>query len=95
MANAVLDIATRTRRVDCGSVNLIHRHRRLEHPARSGGVGELLGQLSRRDLRGVTPAISAPTECAGFAAVVYDRVPISIGFGLTVCVHLRGKPLVW
>src|SRR4051812_47504963 len=72
--------------LDRGDVDLPHRHHRLHGALRGVAiwVGRRLEQHARRDLPGEPPAILAPAASTLLAAVVDDRVPVTVGLFLVL-----------
>src|SRR4029079_18885176 len=84
------------RRLDGRDVDLSHFHHRIERALRSSriGVGYRLSQCDRRNLPGQSPSVLAPAARALFAAVPYDRVPVTIRFGLVRGCDLKRERFV-
>src|SRR5215468_8743969 len=73
------------RRLDCGYVDLLHAHHRIERALCFVAAGsQRLGQHARRDLPGDTPLVFAPTASALLAAIADDGVPVAVGLLLIV-----------
>src|SRR5262249_50814220 len=81
---------------DLGDVDPAHGHHGVHRPLRGGTIRILQrgDQGSWHDLPGKTPAILAPTTLALTAAVLNDRIPITIGFCLIVGHYLEAHRLV-
>ena len=83
-----------SRGLDCGDIDLPHRHHRLERAlCLSTTSCERIGQRARRDLPGEPPTVLAPTARAIRAAVADDRVPVAIRLLLIVGCDLKGERL--
>src|SRR5207248_1473491 len=74
--------STAARRLDCGDVDLLHLHHRIERALGGGGIGigYRFGQSDRRNLPGQSPFVLAPAARTLLAAVADDRIPVTIGF---------------
>src|SRR5882672_570018 len=83
-----------SRRLDCGDVDLLHRHHRLEGAFGLGATGRhRVGQRARGDLPGEAPAVLAPTARAFLAAIADDRIPVAVRLRLIVRGDLEGERL--
>src|SRR5437868_6740300 len=73
------------RSLECGDVDLVHRHHRLEGALApfAGRAGQLQQPL-RGDLPGIAPLVLAPAAHALFAATFGDGVPVAVGLFLIV-----------
>jgi len=96
MNNQTARVSTAKCRLDCGNINFLHRHHRIECPF--GGymvrTGECFRQGNRRNLPRDTPLVLAPAAIALLTAVADDRVPITIRFTLVFGRHLKRKSFV-
>src|ERR687895_1278603 len=74
------------RGLDCGDVDLSHRHHRFERTLgrRAIGVGDRFDEDARRDLPRHAPLVFTPAARAFLAAVFDDGAPQAISFGLVV-----------
>src|SRR3569833_2651245 len=68
---------------------------RLERALGSGaiGIGDSGGERAWRDLPRQAPLVLAPAAGALLTAVVHDRMPQAVGFGLVVSRNLKRKSL--
>src|SRR4030095_7591557 len=80
--------------LDCGDVDLLHRHHRREGTlCLTASSRKRISERARRDLPGQAPAILAPTALTFLAAVADDGVPVAVGLFLSVRRDLEGKGL--
>src|SRR4030095_9491039 len=90
-----IDCLAPHRRLDRRDVDLLHRHHRLEGAlSRIAALIEGVDQHARRDLPGKAPFVLAPAALAFLAAVLGDRIPITVGFGLIICVDAEADGFV-
>src|SRR5258708_25239416 len=70
--------------LDLGDIDFLHRHHRFKRALRLGRVfvGRQLDQPSRGDLPGEAPFVLAPAALAFLAAILGDRVPVTVSFCL-------------
>src|SRR5688500_5144862 len=82
--------------LDCGDVDLFHRHHRIEHAlcGSAFGTGVRFRQDDRRNLPVQSPFVLPPAALALFAAVSDNRVPVTIGFGLISGCDLKRERFV-
>src|SRR5262249_2844610 len=71
-------------RLDCGDVDLLHPHHRLERAL--GGrlimTGHRVQKYPRCDLPRQAPSVLAPPARAFGSSIIDDRTPVTIGLGL-------------
>src|SRR5678815_786504 len=83
--------STAARRLDCSDVDLFHLHHRIERALGGSGIGigDRFRQGDRRYLPGQSPFVFAPAARALLAAVVDNRVPVTIRLGLVSSRNLK------
>src|SRR5690606_29401047 len=80
------------RRLDCGNIDLLHAHHRLERPLGLFAAGSHgLAQRPRSDLPGDPPFVLAPAAHALLSAIAHNGIPIAVGLVLILGHHLHGK----
>jgi hypothetical protein len=82
------------RRFDLGDVDLLHQHHRLESAlCHIAALGHCVSKDTRSDLPRQAPSVLAPAAHALLAAIVDNRVPVTVGFSLIVGGDLKGECL--
>src|SRR5512143_3230297 len=96
MPTSKLATSTAARRLDCGDVDLVHLHHRIERALCGSaiGIGDRFCQGDRRNLPGQSPPVLAPATRALLAAVADDRVPVAMRFGLVTRCDLKRERFV-
>src|SRR5215475_3234986 len=93
-ASGIVVTSTSPRCLDGGDVDFPHRHHCLEGTFCLVATSRhRVGQRTRSDLPGKTPAVLAPAALAFLAAIADDRVPVTVRLFLIVRRDLEGKGL--
>src|SRR5450631_79705 len=92
----LLASGAQSRRLDRGDVYLFHWHHRFERAF--GRCGIVVGERGNKGARGNlprhAPPVLTPATLAFLAAILHDRIPQAVGFGLVVGRDLKRERLV-